>query len=107
MITYDTSKRREIPQQVLPPSLSAEDALRYYSWQQTTWLKLTRVSAQHFHLTKTSNACDDIWIGTLEELFETWTAGYLGMHDKPMVVLDPSGHYAGLWRWLPPCSGPA
>ena len=24
-------------------------------------------------------------IGTLEELFETWTAGYLGMHDKPVV----------------------
>ena len=25
-------------------------------------------------------------IGTLEELFETWTAGYLGMHDKPVVL---------------------
>ena len=32
-------------------------------------------------------------IGTLEELFETWTAGYLGMHDKPEVMLDPHGHY--------------
>jgi uncharacterized protein (TIGR00730 family) len=30
-------------------------------------------------------------IGTLEELFETWTAGYLGMHDKPVVMLDPTG----------------
>lgn len=39
-------------------------------------------------------------IGTLEELFETWTAGYLGMHDKPMVLLDPVGHYTGLFRWL-------
>jgi uncharacterized protein (TIGR00730 family) len=39
-------------------------------------------------------------IGTLEELFETWTAGYLGMHDKPVVVLDPDGHYEGMWRWL-------
>ena len=39
-------------------------------------------------------------IGTLEELFETWTAGYLGMHDKPVVLLDPHGHYAGLRRWL-------
>ena len=28
-------------------------------------------------------------IGTLEELFETWTGGYLGMHDKPVVLLDP------------------
>jgi uncharacterized protein (TIGR00730 family) len=39
-------------------------------------------------------------LGTLEELFETWTAGYLGMHDKPVVLLDPSGHYDGLWVWL-------
>ena len=39
-------------------------------------------------------------IGTLEELFETWTAGYLGMHDKPVVLLDPDGHYDGLRAWL-------
>lgn len=39
-------------------------------------------------------------IGTCEELFETWTAGYLGMHDKPVVLLDPEGHYDGLRRWL-------
>jgi uncharacterized protein (TIGR00730 family) len=30
-------------------------------------------------------------IGTLEELFEAWTARTLGMHDKPIVVLDPDG----------------
>ncbi|MET0898160.1 MAG: TIGR00730 family Rossman fold protein [Mycobacterium sp.] len=39
-------------------------------------------------------------IGTLEELFETWTAGYLGMHAKPVVLLDPIGHYDGLRAWL-------
>jgi uncharacterized protein (TIGR00730 family) len=39
-------------------------------------------------------------IGTLEELFEAWTAGYLGMHDKPIVMLDPVGHYDGLLSWL-------
>jgi len=39
-------------------------------------------------------------IGTLEELFETWTAGYLGMHDKTVVMLDPDGHYDGLRAWL-------
>ncbi len=39
-------------------------------------------------------------IGTLEELFETWTSGYLGMHDKPVVLLDPAGHYDGLRTWL-------
>ncbi|WP_438944055.1 TIGR00730 family Rossman fold protein [Nocardia blacklockiae] len=39
-------------------------------------------------------------IGTLEEFFEAWTGGYLGMHDKPLVVLDPHGHYRGLFDWL-------
>ncbi len=39
-------------------------------------------------------------IGTLEEFFEAWTAGYLGMHDKPVVMLDPLGHYDGLLVWL-------
>ncbi|MCG8916445.1 TIGR00730 family Rossman fold protein [Actinokineospora sp. PR83] len=38
-------------------------------------------------------------LGTLEELFEVWTAGYLGMHRKPVVVLDPDDHYAGLLEW--------
>src|SRR5215217_4492195 len=39
-------------------------------------------------------------IGTLEEFFEAWTAGYLGMHEKPVVMLDPIGHYDGLLAWL-------
>lgn len=39
-------------------------------------------------------------IGTLEEFFEAWTAGYLGMHEKPVVMLDPGGHYDGLIAWL-------
>jgi len=39
-------------------------------------------------------------IGTLEEFFEAWTAGYLGMHEKPVVMLDPFGHYTGLLSWL-------
>jgi uncharacterized protein (TIGR00730 family) len=39
-------------------------------------------------------------IGTLEELFEIWTAYTLGMHTKPVVVLDPDGFYAPLWRFL-------
>ncbi|OLR90099.1 Rossman fold protein, TIGR00730 family [Actinokineospora bangkokensis] len=38
-------------------------------------------------------------LGTLEELFEVWTAGYLRMHAKPVVVLDPDDHYAGLLEW--------
>ncbi len=39
-------------------------------------------------------------LGTLEELTEVWTASTLGMHGKPIVVLDPEDHYAGLFRWL-------
>jgi uncharacterized protein (TIGR00730 family) len=39
-------------------------------------------------------------VGTLEELFETWTSGYLGAHDKPVVLLDPGGHYSPLLDWL-------
>jgi uncharacterized protein (TIGR00730 family) len=35
-------------------------------------------------------------IGTLEELLEIWVARVLGMHDKPVVVLDPAGLYAPL-----------
>jgi uncharacterized protein (TIGR00730 family) len=39
-------------------------------------------------------------IGTCEELFEVWTAGTLGLHGKPVVVLDPDGHWAGLLDWV-------
>lgn len=39
-------------------------------------------------------------IGTLEEFFETWTGGYLGEHDKPVVLLDADGFYQPLLRWL-------
>ncbi|WP_203990681.1 LOG family protein [Sphaerisporangium rufum] len=35
-------------------------------------------------------------IGTLEELFEIWTSRVIGMHDKPLVILDPWGLYAPL-----------
>lgn len=39
-------------------------------------------------------------IGTLEELFEMWTAASLGIHGKTVIVLDPEGFYAPLWRYL-------
>ncbi|MBP2340900.1 uncharacterized protein (TIGR00730 family) [Saccharothrix coeruleofusca] len=39
-------------------------------------------------------------IGTCEELFEVWTSRVLGMHAKPVVVLDVDGHYRGLLAWL-------
>ena len=39
-------------------------------------------------------------IGTLEEFFEIWVARSLGMHTKPVVVLDPDGMYQPLQDWL-------
>ena len=39
-------------------------------------------------------------IGTLEELFEIWTSHSLGMHPKPVVVLDADGFYDPLWQFL-------
>ena len=32
-------------------------------------------------------------LGTLEEVFEIWVSRSLGMHHKPLVVLDPDGVY--------------
>ncbi|WP_040691543.1 LOG family protein [Nocardia vinacea] len=39
-------------------------------------------------------------IGTLEEFLEIWTSADLGIHDKPVVMLDPYGHYRGLFEWI-------
>jgi uncharacterized protein (TIGR00730 family) len=39
-------------------------------------------------------------IGTLEELLEVWVARSLGMHRKPVVVLDVDGLYAPLAEQL-------
>jgi len=39
-------------------------------------------------------------VGTLEELFEVFTWQLLGLHDKPVAVLDPDGHYDPLVEQL-------
>lgn len=39
-------------------------------------------------------------LGTLDELFEVWTLGALGLHVKPIVLLDMDDFYAGLTTWL-------
>ncbi|GEE03723.1 cytokinin riboside 5'-monophosphate phosphoribohydrolase [Gordonia spumicola] len=39
-------------------------------------------------------------IGTFEELFETWTGAYLGVHDKPIVMINHDGFYDPLLGWL-------
>jgi uncharacterized protein (TIGR00730 family) len=39
-------------------------------------------------------------LGTLEELFEVWTWGMLGLHAKPYGLLDVDGYYQPLIRFL-------
>jgi uncharacterized protein (TIGR00730 family) len=39
-------------------------------------------------------------LGTLEELFEIWTWGMLGIHHKPLGLLDVGGYYAPLASFL-------
>ncbi len=39
-------------------------------------------------------------IGTLEELFETWTWAQIGVHDKPCGVLNTNGYYDQLSGFL-------
>ena len=38
--------------------------------------------------------------GTLEEIFEAWTWGLLGLHRKPSALLDLDGFYAPLVEQL-------
>lgn len=39
-------------------------------------------------------------LGTLEELFELWTGGLLGLHAKPIGLLDTGGFYRPLLGFL-------
>ena len=39
-------------------------------------------------------------IGTLEEFFEIWTWGQLGMHDKPCGLLNVAGYFNPLLEFL-------
>jgi uncharacterized protein (TIGR00730 family) len=39
-------------------------------------------------------------LGTLEEIFEVWTWGQLGIHRKPCGFLDVAGYYAPLLAFL-------
>lgn len=39
-------------------------------------------------------------LGTCEELIEVWSAGVLDLHHKPVVLLDPDGHWTGLLDWV-------
>jgi len=44
-------------------------------------------------------------IGTMEELFEVWTWGQLGLHAKPLGFLDVAGYYGHLHAFLDHMAG--
>jgi uncharacterized protein (TIGR00730 family) len=46
-------------------------------------------------------------LGTLDELFEVWTTATLGIHRKPIVLVDVDGFYGGLTAWLAGLAGTA
>jgi uncharacterized protein (TIGR00730 family) len=39
-------------------------------------------------------------VGTLEELFEVWSWALLGLHTKPIALLDVDGYYRPMLRFL-------
>lgn len=39
-------------------------------------------------------------LGTLDELFEVWTTAMLGLHHKPVALIDVDGFYRGLVDWV-------
>lgn len=39
-------------------------------------------------------------LGTLDEFFEVWTTAMLGLHDKPVILLNVDGFYTGLLDWV-------
>lgn len=39
-------------------------------------------------------------IGTLEEMFEIWTWGQLGLHPKPLAILDVAGYFRHMHDFL-------
>ncbi|MGW8765418.1 TIGR00730 family Rossman fold protein [Streptomyces sp. NPDC055815] len=39
-------------------------------------------------------------LGTCDEIFTAWTERMVGVHDKPLVLLDPDDHFGGLLDWV-------
>ena len=67
--------------------------------------ELRVVSSMHERKTMLSELADGFvalpgGLGTLEELFETWTWGQLGLHRKPYGVLNVNGFFDPLLAFL-------
>ena len=84
---------------VIPHALSA----RELAHQGVTELHVTR--SMHERKALMSSLADAFvalpgGIGTLEELFESWTWAQLGLHAKPCGWLDVDGYFTDLARFL-------
>lgn len=67
--------------------------------------KLHLVESMHERKTLMNNLCDGVialpgGFGTLEELFEMLTWGQLGLHAKPIGILNSNGYYDALLQLL-------
>ncbi|PJJ10007.1 hypothetical protein CLU83_3394 [Flavobacterium sp. 1] len=63
--------------------------------------KLILVDTMHERKTKMNDLCDGVialpgGFGTLDELFEMLTWGQLGLHKKPIAILNIDGYYDAL-----------
>jgi uncharacterized protein (TIGR00730 family) len=63
--------------------------------------ELILVDTMHERKTKMNDLCDGVialpgGFGTLEELFEMLTWGQLGLHKKPIAILNIDGYYDAL-----------
>jgi uncharacterized protein (TIGR00730 family) len=67
--------------------------------------RLVEVDSMHERKARMSDLADAFvalpgGVGTLEELFEVFTWQLLGIHDKPVSLLDPDGFYDPLVEQL-------
>ncbi|MGJ1206487.1 LOG family protein [Sphingobacterium lactis] len=67
--------------------------------------ELIEVDTMHERKTKMNNLCDGVialpgGFGTMEELFEMTTWGQLGLHKKPIGILNVDGFYDHLINFI-------
>lgn len=72
--------------------------LRNLELQHDGLAQLILVDSMHERKTKMNELCDGVialpgGFGTLEELFEILTWGQLGLHHKPVAILNTNGYY--------------
>ena len=84
---------------ILPKFLAAKEIAH------TELTELILVESMHERKTKMNDLCDGVialpgGFGTLEELFEMLTWGQLGLHKKPIGILNSNGYYNELISFL-------